>query len=294
MQPTAVSEIPGEKIVTDSIPPAHNAMSPDISASKTGKPEETIIVENLDVRYPIFDEQATSIKSTLQSLFSARDRKRETLFHRALKDVSFSISAGERVCFVGRNGAGKTTLLKSLTGILPPNSGRIRIKGHVSSLLDFTTGFDLEQSGYDNIYLRGLLLGFTKEEILSQRDQIIEFAALGEFINRPIKTYSAGMFLRLAFAITTTVEPDILIADEIIAAGDVQFAEKAQKRLYELINRGNTVVIATHSIQLAEMFCSRAIWLEEGRVMEDGDVRSVFGAYEKFAHDLATRQFSVK
>ena len=197
----------------------------------------------------------------------------------ALKNLSLKIQDGERVAIIGHNGAGKSSFLKMVAGIYPPTSGQLRVKGRISSMFELATGFEMESSGWDNIYLRGLMLGETPASIKSKMREIGDFSELGEFLNMPVKYYSSGMFLRLAFSISTTIQPDILLLDEIVAAGDAAFLEKAKRRLDNLINTAKIMVYVTHSMAQAEAMCNRCLWLERGVLMMDGPVKEVTSAY---------------
>ena len=197
----------------------------------------------------------------------------------ALKNLSLKIQDGERVAIIGHNGAGKSSFLKMVAGIYPPTSGQLRVKGRISSMFELATGFEMESSGWDNIYLRGLMLGETPASIKSKMREIGDFSELGEFLNMPGKYYSSGMFLRLAFSISTTIQPDILLLDEIVAAGDAAFLEKAKRRLDNMINTAKIMVYVTHSMAQAEAMCNRCLWLERGVLMMDGPVKEVTSAY---------------
>lgn len=237
----------------------------------------SIHIENLSVRFPLFSATSRSIKSSMFSLFDPQ--KVAPRYHDALSDVSMTIEPGDRVCLVGLNGAGKTTLLKTMAGIIPPSGGRVHIKGTVSPLLDYATGFEMEMTGYDNIVARGLFLGFSSAEMRAKQDEIAEFSELGKFLHEPVKTYSSGMFVRLAFAIVTSITPDILIVDEIMGAGDQAFADKAQRRMMGIIEKGNIVVMATHSTALAKQLCNKVAWFQSGRLVEFGPAVSVIDSY---------------
>ena len=239
-----------------------------------------IQLQNLSVHYPLHSASARSIKSTITSWVGGRTSPlavRRT--HHALKNIDLTIEAGDRICLIGLNGAGKTTLLKTLAGIYPPSSGQLHVEGDVSPLLDFATGFELEMAGYDNIIARGLFLGYTKREMIAKRSEIADFSGLGDFLYEPVKTYSSGMFIRLAFAIVTSIEPDILVIDEIVGAGDQSFATKAQARMLRMIKRGRIVVMATHSTELALQLCNRAVWLHQGEIVCHGEAGKVIEAY---------------
>jgi lipopolysaccharide transport system ATP-binding protein len=198
----------------------------------------------------------------------------------ALREVSLKIERGERLGIIGANGAGKTTLLKTISGIYPPTAGRVRVDGDLACLFELATGFEMEANGWENIRTRGLLLGLTRAEIRGGAQEIAEFTGLGAALNRPVKTYSAGMFVRLAFAVSTAISPDVLLLDEIIGAGDMQFQEKARRRLDQLIERASILALVSHDMNAIRRLCRRAIWLEEGRIRADGAVDEVVAAYE--------------
>lgn len=197
----------------------------------------------------------------------------------ALKNLNLTFHDGERIAIVGHNGAGKSSFLKMLAGIYPPTSGTLRVEGKISSMFELATGFEMECSGWDNIYLRGLMLGESPESIKSKMEEIGEFSELGDFLNMPVKYYSSGMFLRLAFSISTAIQPDILLLDEIVAAGDAGFIEKATKRLHQMVNTAKIMVYVTHSMPQAIDMCNRCLWFERGNLMMDGDVKEVTKTY---------------
>lgn len=197
----------------------------------------------------------------------------------ALRDVSLEIGKGERVGLIGLNGAGKSTLLKVMAGIYPPTSGQIVTRGHVCPMFEFATGFEMNQSGWDNIRIRGLLLGMTPDEIEDKLPEIAEFTELGEFLDYPVRTYSAGMFIRLAFAVSTSINPEILLIDEVMGAGDIRFAEKAKQRMLEFMEQGKILVFSSHSFDLLETFCARSIWLKNGHIVADGPTKDIVAAY---------------
>lgn len=199
----------------------------------------------------------------------------------ALKDLCLTIRDGERVAIIGHNGAGKSSFLKMLAGIYPPTSGSLRVEGRISSMFELATGFEMESNGWDNIYLRGLMLGESPESIKSKMQEIAEFSELGDFLNMPVKYYSSGMFLRLAFSVSTTIQPDILLLDEVVAAGDAAFIEKATHRLHHMVDTAKIMIYVTHSMAQAEAMCNRCLWLERGDLMMDGPVKEVTAAYMK-------------
>lgn len=197
----------------------------------------------------------------------------------ALRDLNISIHDGERVAIIGHNGAGKSSLLKMVAGIYPPTSGEMVVDGRISSMFELATGFEMESNGWDNIYLRGLMLGEKPDKICAKMREIAEFSELGDFLNMPVKYYSSGMFLRLAFSVSTSIEPDILLLDEVVAAGDAAFIKKATQRMHELIDTAKVMLYVTHSMQQAVEMCNRCIWLERGIIMMDGEPEEVTSAY---------------
>lgn len=197
----------------------------------------------------------------------------------ALRDLNFAMKDGDRVAVIGHNGAGKSSLLKMLAGIYPPSSGNLMVDGRISSMFELATGFEMESSGWDNIYLRGLMLGEKPADIKAKMKEIAEFSELGEFLNMPVKYYSSGMFLRLAFSVSTAIEPDILLLDEVVAAGDAAFIDKATQRMNQMVNTAKIMVYVTHSMVQAKDMCNRCIWLERGNLMMDGTPEDVTKAY---------------
>lgn len=207
--------------------------------------------------------------------------RRETRDIEALRGVSLRIAAGERVGVIGANGAGKTTLLKVLAGIYPPTRGAARVEGRVCPLFEFATGFEMDADGWSNIRTRGLLLGMSPREVDEKRAEIAAFSGLGSALDVPVRTYSTGMFLRLAFATTTAVDPDVLLIDEVMAAGDLGFFGKAKARMDAMIERANIVVFVSHALDLLVDTCPRALWLDRGQVREDGPTADVVAAYRR-------------
>jgi len=201
----------------------------------------------------------------------------------ALRDVGIKIERGERVGIIGFNGAGKTTLLKVMCGIYAPSAGRVVVEGDVACLFELATGFEMEATGWDNILTRGLLLGLSRAEIRDRMREIAEFTELGSALDRPLKTYSAGMFVRLGFAVSTAISPDVLLLDEVIAAGDQRFHEKARRRLEQMVARASILVLVSHSMETVRQMCGRAIWLNDGAVHRDGPADEVTAAYERGA-----------
>jgi ABC-type polysaccharide/polyol phosphate transport system ATPase subunit len=238
----------------------------------------SIFLKNVDVKFVVDVESAKSLKSTI-ALF-LRPRKRNPRIITALQSISLFIQHGERVGLIGPNGAGKSTLLKVMARIYPQNGGEARVEGHVCPLFEFITGFEMEATGWDNIRTRALLLGMAPKEIERKMDEIARFTNLGEFLDLPVRCYSSGMLLRLAFATSTAVDPEILLLDEVMAAGDAAFIEQARKRMDDLMKRASIVIFATHSLTFLPGFCERTIWLDHGRIMLDGPTVEVVRAYE--------------
>lgn len=240
-----------------------------------------IIFEHVNVDFPIYNAKNRSLKNTV--LQTATGGKvsfgAEGTVIRSLEDVSFEIHEGERVGIVGHNGAGKSTLLRALSNVYAPTSGRVEIVGEIGSLVDIALGIDGEATGRENIYIRGALLGLKRGEIEKRFDEIVEFSELGEFINMPVRTYSSGMHLRLAFAVATIIRPEILLMDEWLSVGDAAFNEKAEGRLNDLVKSSRILVIASHSRELIERTCNRVMWFEHGRLKLDADPQTVCKAY---------------
>ena len=233
--------------------------------------------DNVTKIYKLYDSPKDRFKET----FSIRKKKYSKDFY-ALNDVSFTINRGETVGIVGKNGSGKSTLLKMLTGVLNQTAGTIGVNGKISALLELGAGFNMEFTGMENIYLNGTILNIPKEEMDKKLDSIISFADIGEFIHQPVKTYSSGMFVRLAFSVAIHVDPEILIVDEALAVGDTRFQMKCMDKFVEFMNAGKTVIIVSHDLNMIKRFCKRAIWLNDGALVMDGDVDTVTDRYNDF------------
>ena len=197
----------------------------------------------------------------------------------AIRNMTLNIKDGERVSIIGHNGAGKSTFLKMISGIYPPTSGELEVEGKISSMFELATGFEMELNGWDNIYLRGLMLGETPNNIKAKMVEIAEFSELGDFLNMPVKYYSSGMFVRLAFSVSTAIEPDILLLDEVVGAGDAAFIAKANQRMKSMMNTAKIMVLVTHSMGDAINMTNRCIWLERGNVIMDGKPQDVVEKY---------------
>ncbi len=249
-----------------------------------------IELDNVTVEFPVYSASSRSLKNRmLRMAVGGRISDRDGhVMITGLRNVTLSIAQGERVGLVGHNGAGKTTLLRVLSGIYEPPLGSVRIQGRPTSLINISLGIDPEATGRENIRLRAAIMGMSREMLAEKFDEIAEFSGLGEFLDMPFRTYSTGMQLRLAFAISTAVTPEILIMDEWLSTGDEAFKEKADRRLKELVEFTKVLVIASHSRALIEKNCTRAIWLENGEVKMDGPAEAVADAY--FAvHDEVER-----
>lgn len=241
-----------------------------------------ISLKNVTVDIPIYNSQSRSLKKTFMGIASG-DRiglsEKGFSIVRSLNNINLEIKDGERIGLLGPNGAGKSTLLRVLGGAYIPTGGEALIEGKVGSLIDVSLGIDTESTGIENIYLRAALLQIPKKIVDDQLDSIISFTELGEFINMPVRTYSSGMHMRLAFAVSTMIRPEILLMDEWLSVGDLNFQKKAEKRLNDLIKRSSILVIASHSRQLIEKCCSRAILLENGQIKLDGPADTVCASY---------------
>lgn len=244
--------------------------------------EIAIKVENLSKCYQIYEQPRDRLKQfVLPRLQRAIGRIPKQYFREfwALKDVSFEVKKGETVGIIGRNGSGKSTLLQMICGTLNPTSGSIQTNGRIAALLELGSGFNPEFTGRENVYLNGAVLGLSKEEIDSRFDQITAFADIGEFIDQPVKTYSSGMFVRLAFSIQANVDPEILIVDEALAVGDAYFVHRCMLRFHELQKSGTTILFVSHDANAVRNLCERAIWLADGSIKEEGDSARVVDAY---------------
>ncbi len=240
-----------------------------------------IKVNNVILTYELYHEQINSLKDAVVNLFHRRQFKKnkKTNFN-ALDGLSFEIGAGERLGIVGGNGAGKSTLLKVISGILKPTQGSITVNGTIQPLIEISAGFNPEFSGKENIYLNGYMLGFSKEQITAKEAEIIEFTELGDFINAPVKYYSSGMAVRLAFAIATSIEPEILLFDEMLSAGDAHFNAKAQIRMNDLLSKSKGMIVVSHDLDMVKKLCNRVLWLDHGKIKMDGSPEEVTKAYQ--------------
>lgn len=236
-----------------------------------------IKVEKLSKVYRLYDRPIERMKEALSI-----SKKKYSRDHYALNNVSFEVKKGEVLGIIGTNGSGKSTILKIITGVLNPTSGTVEVNGKISALLELGAGFNPEYTGLENIYLNGTMMGYSKEEMAERVQPILDFADIGEFINQPVKTYSSGMFARLAFAVAINVEPDILIVDEALAVGDMRFQIKCMNRMKEMMQGGVTILFVSHDVSSIRRFCSKAVWLNKGNVEEIGEVNMVADKYMDF------------
>jgi lipopolysaccharide transport system ATP-binding protein len=237
-----------------------------------------IILKNIALDYPIYGAGPRMFTRQLLSLASAGTIKSNEKYNyvRGLDGINLELKSGDRLGIIGGNGAGKTTLLRTMAGIYIPSAGIRKVKGHITTLISTGFGMEDEATGYQNIILGGIALGFSKNYMLSKFGEIEEFTELGNFLNMPIKTYSAGMKLRLAFAIATCSEPEILLIDEGIGAGDAEFYEKAKERVKQFLNKASILVIASHSDELLKQFCNKGIYMAQGKIEYCGSLKMAF------------------
>jgi len=243
--------------------------------------DEILRLEGVWRRFRRWSEHSQSIKSAAVRLLKRAREGRETFW--ALQDVSFSVGRGEVVGFCGANGSGKSTLLKIISRVMPPTHGRITARGRIAALLELGAGFHPDLSGRENIALNGVLLGLSEDEIARKTDSIIEFAELGEFIDSPVRTYSAGMYLRLGFAIASHVESEILLIDELLAVGDAAFQQKCAEWFVELRRRNVSILLVSHFLPTLAELCDRVVWLDHGRVMAAGPAHETLKQYCPYA-----------
>ncbi len=238
-----------------------------------------IVARGLRIEFPLYHLGARNLKKRILGHANRRLRTdaRDRLVVAALQDISFTFERGERIALVGHNGAGKTTLLRTLAGIYEPVAGQLRVEGRIGTLIDTAAGLDILSTGRENIRLRALYLGLDATETAVLEADVEAFAELGDFLDVPIHSYSAGMSIRLAFAIATAMQPDVLLMDEWIAAGDAAFMAKAEARLAALVQEAEILVLATHNEAIAHRWCTRAIRLDAGRIVADGPVEQVLG-----------------
>lgn len=236
-----------------------------------------IDINNIVKSYKLYNKPADRFKEAIHPFKKS--------YHKdfvALNGISLSVEQGDAIGILGRNGSGKSTLLKIITGVLTPTSGTIDIKGKISAILELGAGFNPEYTGRENIYLNGLMMGYSREKMEGKIDSVIEFADIGDFINQPVKLYSSGMFARLAFAVSINVEPDILIVDEALAVGDTRFQTKCIDKMKELKKSGTTILFVSHASEQVKRFCNKAVWIRNGQIEAQGDSSEIVDLYEDF------------
>ena len=238
--------------------------------------ETAISIEHINKVYKLYDKPIDRLKESLGLSKTKLSRD-----HYALRDVSFRVNKGETVGIIGTNGAGKSTILKIITGVLNPTSGDLKINGRISALLELGAGFNMEYTGIENIYLNGTMIGFSKEEIDQKLEDILKFADIGDFVYQPVKTYSSGMFVRLAFAVAINIDPEILIVDEALSVGDVFFQAKCYKKFEEFKSQGRTILFVSHDLNSIGKYCDRVVLLNKGEKLAEGSAKEMVDLYKK-------------
>ncbi|WP_086350434.1 ABC transporter ATP-binding protein [Candidatus Enterococcus clewellii] len=236
--------------------------------------ESIITIENLSKVYHLYDKPSDRLKEALGMKVKSSE-------HYALDDVSFDVKKGETIGIIGTNGSGKSTCLKIITGVLNPTSGKVTVNGRISALLELGAGFNPEYSGLENVYLNGTMIGFSREEIDAKLEAILDFADIGDYINQPVKTYSSGMFVRLAFAIAINIEPEILIVDEALSVGDVFFQAKCYKKFEEFKENGKTILLVSHDLGSISKYCDRVVLLNNGKKLDEGTPKKMVDLFKK-------------
>ncbi len=232
----------------------------------------------MSIKFRLYHDRSPSLKDFFASLLRREENKRYSDFF-ALKNISLKIAAGDRLGVVGHNGAGKSTFLKALCNIYEPHEGVIKVNGKIAPLLEIGAGFHPEFTGRENIYLNGSILGHSIEQLKSIESEVIRFAEIENFIDMPVKYYSTGMYMRLAFSLATAIHPDILIVDEVFAGGDIGFVAKAKARMHDMIDNANIVIMVSHDHDLIRLLCNRVVWLHEGKVVADGSPEEIIPLY---------------
>lgn len=238
--------------------------------------EKIIEVDNVSMNFIMTNDRISSIKEYMVKKVKGQIKKN---YFKALSNVSFDVGYGEVVGLIGHNGAGKSTMLKVISGILKPSSGHVTVRGNIVPMLELGSGFDYDLTGKENIYLNGAILGYSEGFLNSKYDEIVEFSGLKDFLSVPIRNYSSGMVMRLAFSIATVVEPDILIVDEILAVGDSDFQNKSRARMMEMMSGGTTVLFVSHDLNQIREMCDRVVWLEHGSVVMHGKADEICDKY---------------
>lgn len=238
--------------------------------------EIAIQVKNVSKMYKLYDKASDRLKESL-----GLTRKKRYKEHFALKNIDFEVKKGETVGIIGTNGSGKSTILKIITGVLNPTDGDVQVNGRISALLELGAGFNMEYTGIENVYLNGTMLGFSEKEIDERLNDILEFADIGDFVNQPVKSYSSGMFVRLAFAVAINIDPDILIVDEALSVGDVFFQAKCYRKFEEFKKQGKTILFVSHDLGSISKYCDRAILINKGVKLQEGTPKAMIDMYKK-------------
>ena len=238
----------------------------------------SICVEHISIKFRIYHDRSPSLKDYFANILKRKSTSSFSDFL-AVNDVSFKLNAGDRVGIVGHNGAGKSTLLKTLCRVYEATDGKISVSGRIAPLLEIGAGFHPEFTGRENIYLNGTILGYSKSQLKNIETEVINFAELEDFIDTPVKYYSTGMYMRLAFSLATAMQPDILVLDEIFAGGDAAFMAKAKARMHGLIDKANIMVMVSHDHLLIRSLCNRVLWMDHGKLIADGDADEVINHY---------------
>lgn len=239
-----------------------------------------ITIKNVIMKFDLGVEKNFSFKQAFINIFSFKKQKRKEFFY-AINDISFHIEKGEVVGLIGSNGAGKSTLLKIVSGVMKPTQGKVEVNGIVSPMIELGAGFDSELTARENIFLNGAVMGYSKKFLKEKFNEIVEFSELKEFLDVPVKNFSSGMTAKLAFSIATIVNPEILIVDEILAVGDIKFQEKSKNKMLEMIKGGTTVLYVSHSLDSIKELCDKVIWLENGKIVDMGDTKTICDEYYK-------------
>ena len=248
------------------------------------KKENMIEIKNVSMKFNLGIEKNNSLKQMAVDLFSKSAREKRKMHKKenefwALQDVSFKVEKGQVVGFVGSNGAGKSTLLKVVAGVMKPTKGKVLVGGNICPMIELGAGFDLDLNARENIYLNGAVMGYSKDFIDSKYQEIVDFSELHDFLEVPVRNFSSGMIARLAFSVATIVEPEILIVDEILSVGDLNFQKKSENKMRSLISGGTTVLYVSHSIESIKSLCDKVVWLEHGKVIQVGTAEKVCAAY---------------
>ena len=236
--------------------------------------EFAIQVKHLDKMYKLYNKPSDRLRETLGFKVPVRE-------HYALRDVNFQVERGETVGIIGTNGSGKSTILKIITGVLNPTAGEVKVDGRISALLELGAGFNMEYTGIENVYLNGTMMGFSKEEVDARLQDILDFADIGDFVYQPVKSYSSGMFVRLAFAVAINIDPEILIVDEALSVGDVFFQAKCYRKFEEFKKMGKTILFVSHDLSSISRYCDRVILLNKGVKLEEGSPKQMVDMYKQ-------------